>query len=173
MKNIFKTLLTGVILVALSFNSNAQKLPKFGHINSNDLLTIMPERDSAEAKLKIFAQELELQLTKMSAEYEKKYTDYQSNVSVMNEVVRASKEEEILELQKRIQDFQQKAQQSLQQKETTLMEPLIAKAKKAITDVSKENGYSYVFDSSIGALIHYPEGDDMLPLVKKKLGLPQ
>ena len=31
----------------------------------------MPERDSAEAKLKVFAQELEMQLTKMSAEYEK------------------------------------------------------------------------------------------------------
>ena len=45
-----------------------------------------------------------MQLTKMSAEYEKKYTDYQANVSVMNEVVRASNEEEILELQKRIQE---------------------------------------------------------------------
>ena len=72
MKNIFKTILTGVLLVGLAFNSNAQKAPKFGHINSNDLLTIMPERDSAEAKLKVFAQELEMQLTKMSAEYEKK-----------------------------------------------------------------------------------------------------
>ncbi|MDE0770595.1 MAG: OmpH family outer membrane protein [Salibacteraceae bacterium] len=173
MRNIYKTVLTGVLLVAFSFTSNAQKSLKFGHINSNDLLTIMPERDSAEAQLKIFAQELELQLTKMSAEYEKKYTDYQANVSVMNEVVRASKEEEILELQKRIQDFQQKAQQSLQKKETTLMEPLIAKAKKAITDVAKENNYSYVFDTSIGALIHYPEGDDVLPLVKTKLGLTQ
>lgn len=173
MRNIYKTILSGVLLVAFSFTSNAQKSLKFGHINSNDLLTIMPERDSAEAQLKIFAQELELQLTKMSAEYEKKYTDYQANVSVMNEVVRASKEEEILELQKRIQDFQQKAQQSLQKKETTLMEPLIAKAKKAITDVSKENNYSYVFDTSIGALIHYPEGDDILPLVKTKLGLTQ
>jgi outer membrane protein len=173
MRYIYKTVLSGVLLVAFSFTSNAQKSLKFGHINSNDLLTIMPERDSAEAQLKIFAQELELQLTKMSAEYEKKYTDYQANVSVMNEVVRASKEEEILELQKRIQDFQQKAQQSLQKKETTLMEPLIAKAKKAITDVSKENNYSYVFDTSIGALIHYPEGDDILPLVKTKLGLTQ
>jgi len=173
MSNIYKTVLSGVLLVAFSFTSNAQKSLKFGHINSNDLLTIMPERDSAEAQLKIFAQELELQLTKMSAEYEKKYTDYQANVSVMNEVVRASKEEEILELQKRIQDFQQKAQQSLQKKETTLMEPLIAKAKKAITDVAKENNYSYVFDTSIGALIHYPEGDDVLPLVKTKLGLTQ
>lgn len=173
MKNIFKLVLISAFAMALSFDSAAQKSAKMGHINSNDLLLIMPERDSAEAKLKTFAQELELQLTKMSGEYEKKYTDYQANVSVMNEVVRASKEEEIMELQKRIQDFQQKAQQSLQQKETALMEPLIEKAKKAITDVAKENGYTYVFDSSVGALIHYPDGDDLLPLVKKKLGLTQ
>ncbi len=173
MKNTFKILLTGAVLFAMSFSSMAQKAPKMGHINSNDLLTIMPERDSAEAQLKMFAQELELQLTKMSSEYEKKYTDYQANVSVMNEVVRASKEEEIVELQKRIQDFQQKAQQSLQQKEGALMEPLVEKAKTAIKDVAKENGYTYVFDSSVGALIHYPETDDLLPLVKKKLGLGQ
>ncbi len=173
MKNLLNIALTGILLLSLSANSFAQKSPKFGHINSNDLLTIMPERDTAEAKLKSFAQELELQLTKMSGEYEKKYTDYQSNVNVMNEVVRASKEEEIMELQKRIQDFQQKAQQSLQQKEGALMEPLIEKAKKAIQEVAKENGYSYVFDSSVGALIHYPEGDNLMPLVKKKLGLVQ
>lgn len=173
MKNTIKIMLTGAVIMAMSFSSFAQKAPKFGHINSNDLLTIMPERDSAEAELKSFAQELELQLTKMSSEYEKKYTDYQANVAVMNEVVRASKEEEILELQKRIQDFQQKAQQSLQQKEGALMEPLVEKAKKAIKDVAKENGYTYVFDSSVGALIHYPETDDLLPLVKKKLGLGQ
>ncbi len=173
MKNILNIAFTGLVVLSMSLTVSAQKSAKFGHINSNDLLTIMPERDTAEAKLKSFAQELELQLTKMSGEYEKKYTDYQQNVNVMNEVVRASKEEEIMELQKRIQDFQQKAQTSLQQKEAKLMEPLIDKAKKAIKDVAAENGYTYVFDSSVGALIHYPDGDDLLPLVKKKLGLTQ
>lgn len=171
MKMNLKQILFSTLILVFGVTGFAQKTNKFGHINSNDLLIIMPEKDSAEAKLKDFAKQLELQLATMSSEYEKKYTDYQSNLSVMNEVVRASKEEEIIDLQRRIQEFQQKAQQSLAQKESQLMEPLIDKAKKAISEVAEANGYSYVFDSSSGALVHYPEGDDILPLVKKHLGL--
>lgn len=168
-----KILYTFLLIGAMSMGTEtmAQKAAKFGWINSNDLLLLMPERDSAEAKLKDFAQQLELQLTSMTGEYEKKYTEYQQNLAVMNDVVKASKEEEIMDLQTRIQEFQQKAQQSLQKKEGDLMEPLINKAKDAISAVAKDNGYSYVFDISVGTLLHYPEGDNILPLVKTKLGI--
>ena len=157
--------------LTIGINASAQKANKLGWINSNELLLLMPERDSAEAQLKAFAQQLELQLTSMTGEYEKKYTEYQQNMAVMNDVVKASKEEEIMDLQTRIQEFQQKAQQSLQKKEGALMEPLIKKAKDAISAVAKENGYNYVFDVSVGTLLHYPEGDDLLPLVKTKMGI--
>jgi outer membrane protein len=43
------------------------------------------------------------------------------------------------------------------------------KAKKATTEVAKENGYSLVLDKA--QLLVSPSGDDLLPLVKKKLGL--
>lgn len=159
-------------LMILGSQSFAQK-GKMGWINSNDLLVLMPERDSAEAKLKDFAQQLELQLTSMTSEYEKKYTEYQQNMSVMNDVVKASKEEEIMDLQQRIQEFQQKAQQSLATKEQELMKPLVDKAKEAITAVAQANGYAYIFDTSVGTLLHYPEGDNILPLVKTKLGIKE
>ncbi|MCB0483211.1 MAG: OmpH family outer membrane protein [Flavobacteriales bacterium] len=149
----------------------AQKAAKFGHINSNELLEIMPEKDSAEKKLQDFAKQLELQLATMSSEYEKKIADYQANVGVMNDVVKQSKEEEIMDLEKRIREFQTKAQSSLQTKEQELMKPLVQKAKDAIETVAKENSYTYVFDSGSGALLFQPESDNLLPLVKKKLGL--
>jgi len=150
--------------------AQAQK-QKFGHINTAELLEMMPERDSAEKKLQDFAKQLELQYGSMSNEYEKKVTEYQKNVATYNELIKASKEEEIVDLERRIQNFQTKAQESLAKKESQLMEPIIEKAKNAIDAVSKENGYTYVFDTSIGALLHSPEGDDMLPLVKAKLNL--
>ena len=172
MKNLIKISVLALV-VLFSTNISAQKTGKLGYINSNDLLLVMPERDSAEAKLKDFAQQLELQLTSMTSEYEKKYTEYQQNMAVMNDVVKASKEEEIVDLQGRIQEFQQKAQKSLQTRETELMKPLIDKAKAAITDVAKTNGYSYVFDTSVGTLLHFPESDNILPLVKTKMGITQ
>ena len=76
-----------------------------------------------------------------------------------------------MDLEKRIREFQTKAQSSLQTKEQELMKPLVQKAKDAIETVAKENSYTYVFDSGSGALLFQPESDNLLPLVKKKLGL--
>jgi len=151
--------------------AQAQKTSKIGHINSNELLQVMPEKDTAEAALQAYAKELEMQLTAMTSEYEKKYTDYQANAALMSDIIKASKEEEIMGIQRRIQDFQGKAQEALAKRETTIMEPIIKKARDAIAAVAKANGFSYVIDSGTGALLYYPEGEDLLPLVKKQLGI--
>lgn len=168
-KNIFTLILIALTLFpAASF---AQTKLKIGHVNSNDLLIMMPERKTAETSLQTFAKSLEEQLGSMSNEYEKKLTEYQTNAKVMADPVREAKEEELADLERRIRDFQVKAQQSIAKKEEELMEPMIEKANQAINDVAKENGFTYVFDTASGSLRVFPDGDDILPLVKTKLGL--
>ena len=60
---------------------------------------------------------------------------------------------------------------SLQEKEKELLQPIIDRAKQAIAEVAKENGYTYIFDTSAGTLLYQQDSDDILALVKKKLGL--
>lgn len=117
---------------------------KFGHINSNELLMAMPERDSAEKKLQNEARQLESALQTMSKEYESKVAEYQANAATWGDVIKAAKAKDIGQLEQRIQEFQNSAQESLERKEQELMKPLIDKAKKGIEDVAKENGYSYI-----------------------------
>ena len=74
-------------------------------------------------------------------------------------------------MQQRIQDFQVSAQQDLQKKNDEIARPVYTKAKKAIEQVAKENGYKFVFDTSSGSVLYSEPGDDILPLVKKKLGI--
>lgn len=172
MKNLIKTgLLVAALLVSQMAIVNAQEKLKIGHINSNDLLLLMPERMTAETQLQEFAKTLENQMMSMGAEYEKKLTEYQTNAKIMADPVREAKEEELASLEKRIRDFQVKAQESLNKKETELMEPMIEKANTAIQDVAKENGYSYILDTSSGMILYFPDSQDVLPLVKTKLGL--
>jgi outer membrane protein len=45
------------------------------------------------------------------------------------------------------------------------------KADKAIKDVAKEKGYDYIFDASNGVLLHAKDGDNILSMVKTKLGI--
>ena len=89
----------------------------------------------------------------------------------MTDIIRDNKIKEITDLEKRITEFQKTAQADLQKKEEKLLQPIIDKAKQAIDDVAKENNYTYVLDSSMGVVLYSIESDDILPLVKKKLGI--
>ena len=160
-----------IVLIAATLLSTAVFGQKLGHINSNDLLLAMPERSSIEADIQKYAQELESQMTTMSKEYQAKVQKYQSMEATMTEAIKQDKIAEITNLEERISKFQQSAQKDLQAKEETMLKPLIDKAKKAIEDVAKENGYTYVFDAGVGVLLYKKDSDDIMPLVKKKLGL--
>jgi outer membrane protein len=67
-----------------------------------------------------------------------------------------------------LQGFEQSYQQQMQAKNEELLAPVAQKANQLIAEVAKTSGYSHVFRKE--ALLVYPETDDLLPLVKKKLG---
>ena len=160
-----------VAMFAIGTSAFAQKTIKLGHINSSDLMQIMPGKDSAQAAFQAEVTVLEGELTAMQEEYNKKLADYQERQSQMTELIRKTKEQEIMELRQRIATYQENAQQQLQEKEKELLQPIIDRAKKAIADVAKENGYTYIFDTAGGTLLYQQDSDDILALVKKKLGL--
>ena len=160
-----------MVVVALSTTVTAQKSAKIGHINSNDLLSAMPERTAVQKDLEDYAGQLKLTLDAMRKEYETKVGDFQAKQEVMTDIIKDNKIKEITDLEKRIGEFQQTAEADLQKKEQTLLQPIIDKAKTAINDVAKENGYTYILDSSVGVVLYSIEGDDNLPKVKTKLGI--
>jgi outer membrane protein len=79
------------------------------------------------------------------------------------------KEQALQELYRRIQGWQQQAQDLSQRKQQELLAPVYDKVKKAIADVAKENGFTFIFNKE--QLLVSPPGDDILPLVKKKLNI--
>jgi len=170
MKALKKGILLLSLLVLISGYSYSQTL-KIGHIDSNEILAIMPETDSLQTALKSYADYLDQQLNTMAHEYQTKMANYQNNVATMSDLIRQTKEKEITDLQGRIQAFQQSADQDLSAKQAELFNPLIEKVKNAITEVAKENNYNYILDVGTGAVLFYDNGDDVLPLVKKKLGI--
>jgi outer membrane protein len=168
-----KIKLTTCIIIALlisGFCVNAQTL-KFGHINSTLLVSMMPEAKSADSSLEKINKDVESQLKTMYAEYQAKAEDYQKTEATLSELVKQAKQKELTDLEQRIRDFQQTAQESFQKKKEALYQPIFKKASDAIHDVAKENAFSYIFDSSLGVLLYAPDGDDVLDLVKKKLNI--
>jgi len=166
MKNAILVALT--LVIATSVSAQTQK---FGHIDSDALMALMPEKSKAEKEMEAFAKEFQAALEAMAKEYESKVADYQSKEKEMTALVKQTKVKEITDLERRIQEFQGQAQGEIQKKEQELLAPIIEKARKAIDAVATEKGYTYIFDNSSGVLLFAKDSENILAEVKTKLGL--
>ncbi|MPQ45861.1 OmpH family outer membrane protein [Marinifilum sp. N1E240] len=164
-----------VTLVAIFLFTGANlfaQTAKFGHIDSNKLLSIMPEKAEAQKQIQAKAAEYDNQIKAMREEYQTLVNSYVEQRETLSEALRATKEKEIQDLQNRMQTFDGFAQQELQKTQNELLKPIFDKASKAIKDVGAENGFTYVFDISTGVILHFSDNSvDVMPLVKAKLGI--
>jgi len=160
-----------VLLCALPFSLMAQEV-KLGHVNSQEILTIMPERTVIEKTVGDLQTQWEKELVKMREEYYAKVKEFQEKQATMPESIKSARQGEISDLEQRISTFNQTASEDLRKKQQELFTPVIDKVKKAINEVGSENGYLYIFDLSTQSIIYQsPKSNDVTPLVKKKLGL--
>ena len=160
-------LAVGILSMAIVLHAQ-----KFGHISSEVLLQAMPEYDSAQVELEELQQHYELEIERIQVEINKKIEEFNQGEATMSNLIKEAKASEIQELQMRLQNFSQTAQQDLQQQGMRVIQPVMEKARQAINDVAKEKGLIYVFDLSQGNPVYTsPESLDMLPLVKAKLGI--
>jgi len=171
MKNVVKIFAVVSFILVFASASQSQTVQKVGYIDFNSLVAAMPGVDSVKTKLQVYQKTLSDQLDAMSAEFENKYLEYQQGSSGMSDLIKQTKEKELQDLQGRIDAFKQKAQTDLQSKQQELLQPIVTKAKAAIADVAKENKYTYVINAIEDILLYSEPADNILPLVKKKLGI--
>ncbi len=158
------------LLASTAQEALAQQL-KIGHIDRQKLMLMMPERKDAEAKMQAFAKTLEDRLKAMGAEYQQKVADAQAGAANMTQTEKDMVIREIQDLEQRIQAAQEKAQEDLAKQEEELLKPMVDRANTAIKDVATANNFTYVLDVSTGTVLVYEKGEDILPLVKAKLGI--
>ena len=164
-----KTLTIITLLLALSFSAFSSQPVKLGHVNSQELLRLMPELDSAEQTLQRHIREFQAEAMAMQTELENQYNEFQANQNQWSELIQRTRFRAIQDLEQRIQEYQQTAQRELEELRTRLFEPIIEKAHEAIAQVAREHRYTYVFDTAQGVLLFSNDSDDILELVKRKL----
>jgi len=147
------------------------KAQKTAHLSFDSLISLMPETKTATDAAQNYLKGLEQELVAMQGEFESKYKDYLEKEQGMSDLLKKNKQEDLQQLQTRIQDFQRQAEQDYKRKQAELTAPIMEKAKKGIEAVAKESGYKYVLDTSpqSTAVLYSESGDDILNAVKKKL----
>jgi outer membrane protein len=170
MKNVVKIIAVVVFFFGIT-TVNAQNKTKIGHVDFSKLIEQLPGQDTVKTAMSKYAQSLQDTYQSMQTELQSKIDDYTKNKETFSALIKQTKEKEIADLQSRMDAFQQSAQQDMSEQETKLSAPFIDKAKKAIQEVGKENGYTYIFNNVEGLLLYNEGGEDIMPLVKKKLGI--
>lgn len=146
---------------------------KIGHLNSEELIKSMPETDSITRVLKDLSDEYKRLGEELDVKYNQAVDAYTSQAETLKPMEKKLKESELQDMQKRIQTFGTESQAGYQKRYQELLQPIQVKAQKAITEVGKENGLTYILDSAQGVILYMSEDEalNILPLVKKKLGI--
>ena len=168
MKLFRNLLLVSVLFLGLTA---AQAQTKVAHINTEELVSAMPETKQMQEELKKVAQAYDTEYKDQGSSLQAKLKKYEAEAPTQTDTENQKRGAEVQELQKKIQLYAQTAQQELQKKEFDLYKPIAEKAQKAISDIAAEKGFQYVLDSSPGKGLLVYTGEDLMAAVKAKLGV--
>lgn len=156
-----------ILALAMPMLAGAQK---YGHVNTQELFQLMPELKMVQGKLDSLNKQYETLLMQMQEEYRTKLQDYQNQQATLPDVIKQSKEDELVSMQERLQATYQTAQQDVDQKQREWIAPIHEKMAKAIQKVGADKGFTYIFDTA-ATLYVGTDATDVMPDVKKELGI--
>ena len=161
-----------LLIAAMAFVSAAGFAQnKFAHVNFTELVQLMPEADEARATMQASSNEAQETYQAMVEEYQAKFQEYQQKSSTWTQSIRESKENSLMDMQQRIQEFEQNVQQELALQQNQLQAPIYEKAQQAVEKLAKDGGYIYVFESSSVLYVDPSQSTDLTPAARKALGI--
>ncbi len=169
MKKLFAALVIGFSIFGLTDSSSAQT--KIGYISTDELIASMPEAKAADTALQDYQQSLQEQGQKYVDELKEKDSLFVRDSATLSPAKKELRGNELFELYQKVQNWNQTMQQKMGERQQTILVPIRTKAMDAIKAVAKEKGYAYILDAN--SLIVMPPADDVLPLVKAKLGIKE
>ena len=159
-----------LLMLVLPMSVFAQK---FGHIKTQEILTVMPEYTKAQTDIQTMQKQYEDEMKRLQDEINKKFAAYQQEQANLPKNIQERRQKELQELNERGMQMGQDAQQQLQQSWMQMLEPIAKKIDDAIKAVGQEGGYVYIFDLNATQIpfINETQSTDVTSAVKAKLGL--
>ena len=168
MRTIF---LLSILLILLAFSNGLSQT--YAYINSTELLLEMPQVKAADSQLETYQKSLISKGEAMVKTFDTDYNQYtkEAQGGTLTGLQSQQRESELTQKQLEIQKYEQEVQQLIGKKREELYKPILDRVKVVVEQVGKENGYTMIFDSSVGGLLYAVEADNIMTLVKTKLGL--
>ena len=163
-----------VMLLALPMGVFAQNL-KFGHINAQEIITVMPEFTKAQNDIQTLEKQLTAELQRTQEEFNKKYQEFQQAIAKdsLPPNIAERRQKELQDMMQRQEQFQQDAQQQMQKAQNDAMAPIYQKLDNAIKAVGAAVGVIYIFDLARTSIPYVNESQsiNLTSKVKANLGI--
>jgi outer membrane protein len=158
-----------LLFALLPLGINAQDV-KIAIVNQTEIFNAMPEVSTVQTQLKVLNDQYEKDIEVMNAEYTKKYSDYIAQQDSLTENIKLRRQQEIQDMQTRIENFVPVARQDMEKKAEELYAPIQEKVMNAIKAVGEEKGFTVIINPQV--LLYVGSSTvDATPFVKEKLGL--
>ena len=167
-----KKIILIAVMAVMSVAASAQNL-KFGYVNFNEIVMLMPEMDAARATMEENQKTNEEILMSMYQEYQTKMQDYQAKAATWTSAIRESKEKELMDIESRLQQTQQSLQQEMQQLQSSLQAPIYENAQTTVQEIAKAQGLAFVFEESSLLYIDPAQGVNLTTEARKALNIPE
>jgi outer membrane protein len=164
-----KMILCAICAICGFTTANAQK---FGHVNSQEIIQVMPEFTKARTDIEALTKQYEADLQSMQEELKKKSEAYEKEQATLPANIKQRREQELQEMYQKIQQSYEDNRQALAKEQSEKMQAITTKVLDAIKAVGQAGGYVYIMDLSGGIpYISTTLSTDVTPQVKAKLGL--
>ncbi|WP_294070799.1 OmpH family outer membrane protein [Proteiniphilum sp. UBA1028] len=171
-KKIFFSLSLFILLISTTAFAQITPQVSVAFVNTAELLEVFPEKGQATQQLLTLSENYKKELELMQNEYNKKYSDYITYQSSLTENIKLRRMQELTELENRMQQFMELAQEDMENQEKALLEPLKQKISEAIRTVGIERNYTVIYDlANPGIAFVSPAAVDANPYVMQKLGV--
>jgi len=165
-----KKLILCAICAICGLTASAQA--KFGHVNTQEIIQVMPEYTTAKNEIEALAKQYEADLQSMQQEFQKKYEDYQKNGATLPENIKQRREQELQDMDTKIRQSVQDNQQELAKAQQEKMQAITSKILEAIKQIGQAGNYVYIMETGAGIpYISTTLSEDVTAQVKAKLGL--
>ena len=155
------------LLFVLTFNALAQT--KVAHVTVDEILRVMPAVQNFEKNIKSYIDKEQIVIETMVAELQSKTQEYEANWDSYDDPKKQNAQIDLEQMNQRIGLYKQNIEQQIEKKRADAWAPIEDEVNKAIENVAKEGGYTYILDSAV--LRYADKNSDVTSLVKKKLGL--
>ncbi len=155
----------------------SKKAHRIGYTNLELVLSYMPEAQQVEAELRTYERKVLEQLNIKQAYLQTKIEEYTElkQQGKLSPVQEEERRKEIMRLDEELKRFQEESEQNYLKKKAELLQPIIDKLQKAITELAEAEGYDYILNNSnstgIATILYGPKSEDVTEKLLRRLGI--